>query len=53
MNKQRKSGLLVGITALLGLVFLTACPVKPASSEKQTDKKEEPKPIKKKPKKIF
>ncbi|WP_024465744.1 hypothetical protein [Treponema pedis] len=41
MNKQRKSNLLAGITALLGLVFLTACPVKPASSEKQTDKKEE------------
>ncbi|MGF7108550.1 hypothetical protein [Treponema pedis] len=41
MNKQRKSNLIAGITVLLGLMFLTACPVKPASSEKQTDKKEE------------
>ncbi|WP_024469347.1 hypothetical protein [Treponema pedis] len=39
MNKQRKSVLLAGITALLSLMFLTACPVKPASSEK-TDKEE-------------
>ncbi|MGF7108549.1 hypothetical protein [Treponema pedis] len=41
MSKQRKSVLLAGITALLGLMLLTACPVKPARSEKQTDKKEE------------
>ncbi|MEL3912364.1 hypothetical protein [Treponema pedis] len=41
MSKQRKSVLLAGITALLGLMLLTACPVKPVSSETQTDKKEE------------
>lgn len=47
MSKQRKSILLAGITALLGLMLLTACQVKPASLispvsfETQTDKKEE------------
>ncbi|WP_024467834.1 hypothetical protein [Treponema pedis] len=39
MNKQRKSVLLAGITALLSLMFLTACPVKPAkpADEKKSE----------------